>query len=242
MATETITFSVAGNGFNSFHSFLPDWMIGMDNTFYTFKNGELYRHDDNSTRNSYYGTEYNSTITTIFNTGSSEVLKFNTLSVDGTEAWQADVSSGLSDGLIETNYFKEKEGDFYAYIRRDPDTIDIRASSTQGIGNLVSEAAGVLTFGFNRTASIAIGDEAHVNDGVSLELIGVITAYTATTITTDQSGTATPVAGNNIVVTKPSLAESFGVRGYYMETLLTNTSTSLVELFSVSSEAFKSSP
>ena len=55
-------------GWPSFYSYYPDWMIGMNNYFYTFYRGELYRHNSNTTRNEFYGTVYNSTVSTVFNT------------------------------------------------------------------------------------------------------------------------------------------------------------------------------
>jgi hypothetical protein len=66
-----------------------------------------------------------------------------------------------------------------------------------------------------------------------------------------------PSSGNRIVVKIPAntvntndfayviknaVAESYGARGYYMETTLTNTDTEAVELFAISSQIFKSYP
>jgi hypothetical protein len=50
------------------------------------------------------------------------------------------------------------------------------------------------------------------------------------------------VLGNLIIGMKDSVAESYGSRGYYMEVQLTNSLTTQVELFSISTEAFKSYP
>jgi hypothetical protein len=44
------------------------------------------------------------------------------------------------------------------------------------------------------------------------------------------------------MVVKDAVAESYGARGYYMETTLTNTDTEAVELFAISSQIFKSYP
>jgi len=55
-------------------------------------------------------------------------------------------------------------------------------------------------------------------------------------------GGTVPVAGNFIVFVKNAVAESYGARGYYMEVLLENTSSTAVELFAISSQIFKSYP
>ena len=65
MAVETISYSVAVKGWTSFHSYKPDWMIGLNNSLYTWKYGQLYKHNTNSVRNNYYGDQYTSTITPI---------------------------------------------------------------------------------------------------------------------------------------------------------------------------------
>jgi hypothetical protein len=58
MAAYTLTYSEGVEGWASFYSFLPDWMIGMNNYFYTFKGGNLYRHNVNNTRNNFYGVPF----------------------------------------------------------------------------------------------------------------------------------------------------------------------------------------
>ena len=47
----TLTYSDKSEGWPSFYSFIPDYMIGMNSYFYTFKNGNLYRHNTNDIRN-----------------------------------------------------------------------------------------------------------------------------------------------------------------------------------------------
>ena len=52
----------------------------------------------------------------------------------------------------------------------------------------------------------------------------------------------TPADGDYVLYLKDAEAESYGARGYYMEVELENDSTSEVELFTISSEVFKSFP
>jgi len=62
----TLTYDDGVKGFPSFYTFFPDWMIGMNNYFYTFKEGNLYRHNTNERRNNYYGIDYASIMTLYF--------------------------------------------------------------------------------------------------------------------------------------------------------------------------------
>ena len=58
----TLSYDNGIKGFPSFYSYFPDWMIGMNNYFYTFNKGNLYRHNVNEVRNNYYGVQYSSTL------------------------------------------------------------------------------------------------------------------------------------------------------------------------------------
>lgn len=251
MAEQTITYSRYSNGWSSFWSFIPDWMIGMNSSFYTWKDGSLYKHDTNTTRNAFYynfGSSsyytYSSEITTIFNQDPLHNKMYKTITLDGTHAWDVDVTTDMSTGVIESSYFNEKEGMWYAFIRRENDgSYDTRAISTQGIGLLTSYTALslLLTFNFNIGTSLSQGDSIYKVSGGSLVLVGVVASHTATSITL-VSQISAPSPGDMIVYVKNAQAESFGARGYYMEVELSNNSTTEVELFSVSSSVFKSNP
>lgn len=241
MAEETISYSRSGQGWDSFHSFHPDMMIGLNNSLYTWENGELYKHDVNETRNEYYGILYPSTITPIFNQVPLDVKIFKSLGLDSNDTWEAECTTDLSTGVVEPEYYEEKEGDWYAFIRSTPDTVDLKSIATQGIGNVLSFAGLTITFSFDIPGSISNGDKVYIGDGTTVTLIGTMTAHTATTIVVDAAA-VTPVAGNFIVVIKDSTAESVGMRGYYMEVKLTNNNTTAVDLFSITSNAQQSKP
>ena len=83
MADYTLTYSEWAQGFPSFYSYTPDWMIGMNNYFYTFKGGNLYRHNVNNIRNNFYGIQYNSTLKSVFNDLPLENKLFKTINLEG---------------------------------------------------------------------------------------------------------------------------------------------------------------
>ena len=264
MANYTLTYSPLLDGWTSFHSYFPEWMENMNSFMYTFKNGEMWKHNSNATRNSWYGTTYPSSVTVLFNDSPNEPKMFKTLSYDSDHKWNATVITDLSAGSMDKSYFEEKEGFFFTYVRRNPGTIDFKAMSTQGIGNVslatIAPGTGYLSvfFNFEIPNSISVfdptvsppsgGDVLYVVDAITnvIKLIGNVDE-----IIND------PSTGNRIVVKVPSnvanindfayviknaVAESYGARGYYMETTLTNTDTEAVELFAISSQIFKSYP
>ena len=168
MANYTITYSPRLSGWTSYHSYLPEWMVSMNNYLYTFKDGNLYKHNSNQTRNSYYGTLYPSKITTIFNNEPSQTKSFKTIATNSTTAWETDILSDQGEGYIDADWYALKEGTWYAYIRRNEAThSDVSMTSVQGIGNVTTYAAGVLTFAFNIGDIISTGDALYwVNSGV----------------------------------------------------------------------------
>ena len=81
----TLTFSESSKGWPSFYSFYPDFMIGMNSFFYSFKGGNVWRHNTGANRNTYYGQFANSTITSVFSPEPTLSIKlFKTLSYEAT--------------------------------------------------------------------------------------------------------------------------------------------------------------
>jgi hypothetical protein len=264
MANYTLTYSPALEGWTSFHSYFPEWMENMNSFMYTFKNGEMWKHNTNASRNNWYGTNYPSTITILLNDSPIETKMFKTLSYDSTHRWSASVITDLSAGSMASSYFEEKEGGFFTYVRRDPNTIDFKALSTQGIGKVsaatIAPGTGYLSvfFNFEIPNSISVfdpaisppsgGDVLYIVDAITnvIKLIGNVDEIVNDPSTGNKIVVKVPTNVANIndfaYVIKNAVAESYGARGYYMETTLTNTDTEAVELFAISSQIFKSYP
>jgi hypothetical protein len=245
MPRRTITYSKIAEGWNSFWSYQPDWMTEMNSIFYTFKEGELWRHNINTTRNNFYNQQYQSSIRTIFNTDPLVTKVFNTLSLNSTHPWTADLYTNISAGSIDYTYFVEKENQWFAYIRRFDNTIDVKALSTQGIGSADSvdsttPSAVVADFLFNIDSSISTGDKLYKESGGTLVLVGIIVDLSINSITIDTTIGTIPLTTDFLICVKNSQAESFGQRGYYMNVYLYNDSIEQVKLFAVGTSVFKS--
>ena len=183
MANYTITYSPKDGGWTSYHSYIPEWMVAMNNSLYTFKNGNLYKHNSNPIRNSYYGALYPSRITTIFNNEPSQTKQFKTIATNSTTPWATSVLSDQGSGYINQDYYELKEGTWYAYIRRDPDNNNLSMISAQGIGNVGTYNANVLSFPFDIGNIVSVGDKLYWLNNGNLTLAGPITAHTDNTIT-----------------------------------------------------------
>ena len=85
----TLGFSENVKGWTSFKSFIKESGLSMSNEYYTFKNGEMYLHHPDLTTtlyNNFYGTQYDSKITTIFNEEHGSVKLFKVLNYEGTQS------------------------------------------------------------------------------------------------------------------------------------------------------------
>ena len=64
----TLSYSQLSKGWSSFKSFIPEAGTSMNNEYYTWNEGSIWQHhQDSSTRNNFYGTQYLSDVTLIFN-------------------------------------------------------------------------------------------------------------------------------------------------------------------------------
>jgi hypothetical protein len=116
--TYTLTYEESVKGFPSFYSYNPDWMIGMNNYFYTFNGGDIYRHNVNENRNTFYEVTYPATIRSVFNDSALENKLFKTINLEGDSTWGVELATDIQDsGFIQADWFEKKEQVYYAFVR-----------------------------------------------------------------------------------------------------------------------------
>ena len=244
MAEHTLTFDEKVKGWTSFHSFIPEYMVNLNNDFYTFKNGQLYFHNgENNGRNEYYGTNYNTEIEVMSNASPSDVKVFKTIEIEGDSSdWDVTVVTDLDRGHVDSSSFVEKEGFYSTHIRRDAtDDTNTELLSVQGIGNLQTTITSNTNAGHQFTivpGSVSIGDVLFRATGGSYERIGTITGRSGNTLTVGQANILA-TANDFIFASKSPIAESYGLKGYYASIRLVTDSTDAVELYAVNSEISK---
>lgn len=82
----TISYGEKAKGWVSFKSFKPEQGLSLNNEYYTFKNGQLYLHHSNETRNNFYGVHTESDVTVVFNDKPESVKSFGALNYEGSQA------------------------------------------------------------------------------------------------------------------------------------------------------------
>jgi len=240
MSKFTLTFSDKAKGWTSFHSYLPDWMMKLNNRFFSIKNGQLYLHNDqtNPVRNNFYGEQFNSKMVTLINEANSEDKIFKTLVLEGNLTWDATIKTNLTESTIKSTEFNTRESRHFAYVRRNEIAADLHGHSGIGIGNIISAVGFTVTL-LAVPSLLSIGDKLWQLNGAIEEPIGIITAINGAVVTLDAIET-TPVVGYYSYAKKNPRVEGGDIRGYYSEITLVNSNTEPVELFAIESNIIKS--
>lgn len=244
----TVGYSEGVKGFTSFYSYRPQYMVGMNNKFYSFDNGDIWRHNTNERRNSFYGVDYDSTMTLSVNEAPSDIKILKAMNLEGNSPWGVNIRSFLNDNRNPTTIssipdtgFDRKEGKWFAYVRGNilTNTDIIPTSRTYyGLGDIQSlqGSPGIVMESVPKSL-ISVGDIIYQN-AVTLP-IGTVTDVTDTTISFN-SYINTPTAGEYIFGGKPGSVEGAKSRGYAFEVKLTTSSIDPVELFAINSDIIKS--
>ena len=156
----TITYNEQVKGWVSFKSFHPESGVGVNNDYYTFKNGSLWKHHTNANRNDFYSEGFvPSYVEILFNDAPSSVKNFQTIKYEGTQAkvdrdarddqyynlstkrgWYVDFAfTDLQDGKVPE--FIDKEGKWFNFIKgacTDFNNLDEKEFTVQGIGQAES--------------------------------------------------------------------------------------------------------
>lgn len=192
----------------------------MDNNYYTFKNGQLYKHYSNATRNNYYGVQYDTTITSILNDSPLEAKMFKTVQLNSNKPWRTDITTDLTTGFIDSTAYVLKEGDYYAYIKRVAGNTDLSLMSAQGIGNVTTvttslkdsgTTTGTTAFklieaGQNFTATVSVGDTVNNTTDSTAAIVTSVDSDSQLTLDCDIM-----VSGENYTINSTTLAFTFNL-------------------------------
>ena len=132
----TLAFDENVLGWVSLFDYKPDHIFSLNNEYFTAKIGNLYRHytlvPGSQNRGNFYGVQYNSDVTFVFNAGPSMIKNFQTINYEGTSGWvmdsfitNTDLALPISQDVFATtlaelenslliNRFKLKEDKYYA--------------------------------------------------------------------------------------------------------------------------------
>ena len=151
---KTVVFNEASNGWVSFRSFVPEGGESMNNDYFTFKEGKLYKHHVGPINTFYNPPSVDSSLSFVFNEAPSVIKSFTTLNYEGTQSrvearddeneyinlnnklgwWVEDIHTDTQEGSVKS--FIEKEGKWFNHIMGEStniNNIDPEEFSFQGI-------------------------------------------------------------------------------------------------------------
>lgn len=133
----TFTWNEKRNSFCSFYSFAPDAMVCAQDVIYTWKDGQLYIHNNTTDYCNFFGTQYDCTITMVFNINLFEKKTWQSVSELADVVWSCpEIITSLNSygvtkqtSILITEEFSEEEGMQNAVFRNDAN-IDINNGPT----------------------------------------------------------------------------------------------------------------
>jgi hypothetical protein len=125
---QTIAFNEKNNAWSTHYSYNPENMVGNGINIITFKSGQLWKHNENTVQNNFYGIQYNSQVECVLNELPSNVKVLQAISeeTDGT-VWAVPTIStpnGQLSNLIESD-FQLKENTPSASVLFDENTPNV---------------------------------------------------------------------------------------------------------------------
>lgn len=140
-----VTFSFDRNNllWASYWSYSPDLMARFLDGYYTWKDGQLWKHNANEVRNNFYGDQYPSIIKFFVNISPTQIKDFYSVRLKSNKVWVATEirippREGKSNGQLsrlKKGRFKRLQGDWFADFMRDmldPRFINELDALTQG--------------------------------------------------------------------------------------------------------------
>ena len=82
----TISFSEGVKGWTSRKSFIPEFGVYLNNSYYTFRGGLIWEHAANEVYNNFYGLQYDSSVDLVTNDSPNSVKGYKTLNYTGSES------------------------------------------------------------------------------------------------------------------------------------------------------------
>jgi hypothetical protein len=241
----TVAYDTEDKVWNTRYSYSPERIASLDDTLYTFKAGTMYVHDDTSNRSTYYGVAGSTIVEVISNNNPSMVKSYESLSLEGTDAWATVITNTDQSTSILTTDFSEREREFFAYVPRDTSanvgttTITSLSGSSEVfvLGNVATSGVSGSTITFTTPVGdvpFPFGGTLYKVSGATLVTLGVtVTAISGNKQITASGAIAGVSDGNTIVVLANAGVEGDQLRDYYARINLTNTDTSEIELYAV---------
>jgi len=127
LESETLVFNEDVDKFGGNHSYKPEFYCKFIDSFFSFKNGQLWDHDVNPIHNNFYGKQYTSQLKFVANSEYQKNKMYFVMKIDSNGRWSVPSMvtpknetwpNGMKSRLHENNFDLE-DGKYWADIMRD---------------------------------------------------------------------------------------------------------------------------
>lgn len=113
--SRNLTFNERRNAFRGFESWQPDWALQAGKVTFSWKDGSLWVHNDETNWCRFYGKDYPTEITLLFTGGQTAELNkiFNAIGYDSANIWECSRNkplSGVVEEAIQTSFINPQTG------------------------------------------------------------------------------------------------------------------------------------
>ena len=131
----TLSFKESVNGWTSRKSFIPEEGISLNNIYYTFKNGLIWQHNQNSVYNNFYNQQYLSSFNVLINEAPQVVKGITALNYSGTQSRELEyqynntwysIAEVNANQVIPTAVQVKREGWYTNYIRTNLESGEVK--------------------------------------------------------------------------------------------------------------------
>jgi hypothetical protein len=248
----TIAYDIRGNYWSTRYSYIPEQIVSLSDSLYTFKNGIIYEHNPTVARNTFYGIAAPSIVEVISNFNPSMIKVYESISLEGNSAaWTCTMNNSTQNSAIASTIWQDKEGFYYAPIHQDSTMGAVSTTSTANITS-VDGTSQFFSLGVVESASGSVINFKNAINNIPFP-VGTTTALYRLNATSNrleplgfradsksgenQITCNTTVSGliqNDVVVlvATPSI-EGDALRDYYLQVQLSNSLTTPHELYAI---------
>jgi len=261
----TLGYDVRRGKWQGIYTFYPDDYSHLNNSMYSFKYDDqpnvsvegqpliqdhiMHKHSPSAIKNRFYGNTADDSIVEIVSKYNPSSIKvFDSISIEGDDAWSAQVTTPLNQdtgvGNMADSSFQQKEGYWYRDIAGDTSSNSTSQVLAVGTVSSVNGAGITITGGLSRvrvpiggtiqfvdasSASTLVNSSSDGSDDVTVSSVnydtGVITA--SADVNTDIT------SGDDVVIILNSSLNGDRIRGPFAKIKLTLNKSTASELYSV---------
>ena len=116
IADYTLAFNEKNKSYSSWYDFTPEMSICAEDVVYTWKDGEMWVHNDNVNYCNFYGTQFNASITSVFNQNLIEKKTFLSLTEIANTKWKCPlIYTNMNSYGTQRQESELKDVDFATY-------------------------------------------------------------------------------------------------------------------------------